>query len=103
MPASNYNMGKKQKFVFLCIFLLIIMYIIISVLSLFLGMLETPLNRNTRSIYGNDRGVFPSTGNGFVAGIGEKEQYSRNLSCCQGNKLYNLDPGKRKKLKISIN
>ena len=44
MPASNYNMGKKQTFVFLCIFLFIIMYIIISVLSLLIVLLQGASN-----------------------------------------------------------
>ena len=39
MPASNYNM-EKQTFVFLCIFLFIIMYIIISVLSRLIVLLQ---------------------------------------------------------------
>ena len=34
------------------------------------NMPDTPLNRKRRSVYGNDRDVFPLTGNGFVAGNG---------------------------------
>ena len=35
-----------------------------------INMPDAPLNRKKRSIYGNDRGAFPSTGNGFFGGNG---------------------------------